>query len=152
MANEMNMQLGVQFQLLKTSLIAVYEKQGTTNRFLLSPMNIEELTQVTLDDMLNDFKSAFATIDIEKIQSNIKSIKGIKLDQLKFALRMAYIYIDGDIKEYAFAIEIDCGDAVPDLGFLNVEKLSFAIWNTSRNKVLTQMHLDTIENLVKLLN
>lgn len=151
MADTMNMQLGAQFQLLKTNLVAVYEKEGETNRFLLAPMDIKEVNKVTLTEMIDDLGKAFDTIDVAKIKKDISELKGIKLDQLKFSLKTAYIYIEGTTKEYAFSIEVDCGDAFPDLGFAKVEKLFFSIWNTSRNKVITKMNLDTIENLVKVL-
>ncbi|WP_431294323.1 hypothetical protein [Pedobacter sp. P26] len=67
-------------------------------------------------------------------------------------MKTAYIYKKGAEKEYAFAIEVDLGGAIPDLGFVKVEKLAFKIWNTKRNQILQQLNLDTIENLVKKLD
>ncbi|MEH3114794.1 hypothetical protein [Pedobacter terrae] len=156
----MSLQLGVQFQLLKTNLIAVYEKKGQASSFLLVPTNLDEVGSATLGEMINDLKEAFKdSIDTGKIENDLKALSSddktkskFKVENLKFSLKTAYIYVQGEVKEYAFAIEVDCGDAVPDLGFVKVEKLTFKIWNTDRNKILQQLNLDTIENLVKKLD
>lgn len=155
MSETTQMQLGVKFQLLKTDLMAMYEKGDKGNTFLLAPTNVEKSNQVTLQQMLDDFKAAFDD-NSEIIQDNLESIptKGnqkMNLNELAFSLKTAYIYVEGDVKEYAFAIEVDLGNAIPDLRFVKIEKLSFAIWNTKKNQVLKTMNLDSIENLVKLL-
>ncbi|WP_450091360.1 hypothetical protein [Pedobacter suwonensis] len=155
----MNLQLGVQFQLLKTKLVAVYEKAGNDSSFLLMPTNLEEVGSATLGEMMQDLTTAFSdSVDTEKIKSDLQALSAdkpeskFKLDNLKFSLKTAYIYVKGNVKEYAFAIEVDFGDAVPDLGFVTIEKLAFKIWNTKKNVVLKQLNLDTIENLVSKLN
>jgi len=156
----MSLQLGVQFQLLKTKLVAVYEKTGEESSFLLVPMDIKEVNSVSLKEMKDDFKAAFSSeISAKQIEDSLTAINSeskdenkFNLDNLKFTLKTAYIYKKGDTKEYAFAIEVDCGDAIPDLGFVKIEKLAFKIWNTEKNVILQQLNLDTIENLVKKLD
>lgn len=155
----MNLQLGVQFQLLKTKLVAVYEKAGNDSSFLLMPTNLEEVGSATLGEMIQDLTAAFSnSVDTAKIKSDLQALSAdkpesqFKVDNLKFSLKTAYIYVKGNVKEYAFAIEVDCEGAVPDLGFVTIEKLAFKIWNTKKNVVLKQLNLDTIENLVSKLN
>ncbi|SFA55671.1 hypothetical protein SAMN04488511_11516 [Pedobacter suwonensis] len=157
--SDMNLQLGVQFQLLKTKLVAVYEKAGNDSSFLLMPTNLEEVGSATLGEMMQDLTTAFSdSVDTEKIKSDLQALSAdkpesqFKVDNLKFSLKTAYIYVKGNVKEYAFAIDVDFGDAVPDLGFVTIEKLAFKIWNTKKNVVLKQLNLDTIENLVSKLN
>ncbi len=155
----MSLQLGVQFQLLKTNLVAVYEKTGAESAFLLAPMDIKDFKSVSLKEMMVDFKAAFISDDNAKhIEDSLTAIsnesKGSKfnLENLTFTLKTAYIYKNGDDTEYAFAVEVDCGSAIPDLGFVKIQKLSFKIWNTKKNVILQQLNLDTIESLVKKLD
>ncbi|MCX2494918.1 hypothetical protein OQX63_15620 [Pedobacter sp. PF22-3] len=170
--SDMSLQLGVQFQLLKTKLVAVYEKKGTVSSFLLTPTNPDEIGSVTLGEMMEDLTKAFGTgVDKEKIKNDLQALdssndtnsgKGadsgndtdskFDVNKLNFSLKTAYIYVNGNVKEYAFSIEVDCGDAIPDLGFVKMEKLVLKIWNTQKNVVLQQLNLDTIENLVKKLD
>jgi hypothetical protein len=158
--SDMSLQLGVQFQLLKTKLVAVYEKKGSESSFLLMPTNLEEVGSATLGEMIQDLTDAFKdSVDTEKIKNDLQALSSeskpkakFNVDSFKFSLKTAYIYVKGDIKEYAFAIEVDLGAAIPDLGFVKIEKLAFKIWNTGRNKILQQLNLDTIENLVKKLD
>lgn len=158
--SEMNLQLGVQFQLLKTKLVAVYEKDNTVSSFLLVPTNPDEVGSATLGEMIEDLTEAFGNeVDTDDIKKNLQALNSGKkpntafdVEKLIFSLKTAYIYVKGDVKEYAFAIEVDCGNAIPDLGFVKIEKLAFKIWNTKRNKILQQLNLDTIENLVEKLD
>ncbi|WP_431294322.1 hypothetical protein [Pedobacter sp. P26] len=57
--SEMSLQLGVQFQLLKTNLVAVYEKNGNDSSFLLVPAKLDDVGSTTLSDMLKDLQEAF---------------------------------------------------------------------------------------------
>ncbi|SDH59077.1 hypothetical protein SAMN05421827_13031 [Pedobacter terrae] len=160
----MSLQLGVQFQLLKTKLVAIYEKAGEKagdkSSFLLAPTNPDEVGSATLGEMVKDLTEAFGSeVNTDDIKNNLKSLNSgekpnakFDVEKLIFSLKTAYIYVKGDVKEYAFAIEVDCGGAVPDLGFIKIEKLAFKIWNTKRNKILQQLNLDTIDNLVEKLN
>jgi hypothetical protein len=158
--SDMSLQLGVQFQLLKTKLVAIYEKAGEKSSFLLAPTNPDEVGSATLGEMVKDLTEAFGSeVNTDDIKKNLKALNSgekpnakFDVEKLKFSLKTAYIYVKGDVKEYAFAIEVDCGDAVPDLGFVKIEKLAFKIWNTERNKILQQLNLDTIDNLVKKLD
>ncbi|NTE18891.1 hypothetical protein G6M26_10205 [Agrobacterium tumefaciens] len=152
----MSLQLGVQFQLLKTNLVAVYEKNGAESSFLLTPTNPDEVGRATLGEMVKDLSEAFGSEvnatkikkDLEELNSGEKANAKFDVEKLIFSLKTAYIYVKGNVKEYAFAIEVDCGDAIPDLGFVKIEKLAFKIWNTEKNVILKQLNLDTIENLV----
>lgn len=156
----MSLQLGIQFQLLKTKLVAVYEKTGEKSAFLLAPMDIKDVKSVSLKEMMDDFKAAFINDDNAKqIEDSLTAISNeskegskFNLENLTFTLKTAYIYKNGDDTEYAFAVEVDCGSAIPDLGFVKIEKLSFKIWNTKKNVILQQLNLDTIESLVKKLD
>ena len=48
--------------------------------------------------------------------------------------------------EYAFSLTIDSKEVIPEeITFLNVENVTFSIWNTTRSKVIEKMALITPE-------
>ena len=159
MTQNMNLALGANFDLLKTNLAAVFEKDEKGNKILLVPTKIDSPTPVTLGEMIEDFKNTFGMSkeDSDKIGSSLEAVKkeGSNFDPnaITFQLQSAFLYRyapkEGEgVTEYALAISVDMSDALPDLGFVKLNSLFIAVWNTQREAVLR--HIGT-GNITKML-
>lgn len=154
-----NIGLILNFDLLGTNLNAAYEKDGNKQKALLLPSSVEESNGVNLGEMVKSFKDAIGVeINTDIIKNNVGSAdkdKKFDWEKIKFQLKMAYLYMDKDAAktntDYAFAIKVDLADAVPDLGFLKVNNIGLAVWNTEKPGVLSKMNMGTISNLLKTL-
>lgn len=180
MTQSMNLALGVNFDLLKTNLAAVFEKDEKGSKILLAPTKIDSPTPVTLGEMIADFKSAFGMSDEDskKIESSLNAVKkegsSFNPNAITFQLQAAFFYKDmpaapkkeGEGKEptaetqdtdqgtteYAFAISVDMSDALPDLGFVKLNSLFIAVWNTEKEAVLRQIGTGNITKMLANLN
>lgn len=171
MTQSMNLALGANFNLLKTNLAAMFEKDETSNKILLVPTKINSPTPVTLKEMVDDFKSAFGMSDEDskKIGNTLDAVatpKGEKkfdVNAITFQLQAAFLYKEipaaqaeaeaqKGVTEYAFAISVDMADALPDLGFVKLNSLFVAVWNTEREAVLRQIGTGNIAKILANLN
>lgn len=180
MTKDMNLALGGIFTLLKTNLATMVELDKTGNKFLLLPTKIDSPTPVTLEEMIADFKSAFGMKeeDLKKIESSLNAFKkedsNFDVTKITFQLQTAFFYKDMSaaqstagndknppaetenanqgITEYAFAISVDTSNALPDLGFVKLNSLFFAVWNTEREAVLRQIGTGNITKMLANLN
>lgn len=160
MTESMNLALGANFDLLKTNLAAVFEKDEKGSKILLTPTKIDSPTPVTLGEMIADFKSAFnmSEEDAKKIESNLDAVKkegsSFDVNAITFQLQSAFLYNDSPkeggerVTEYAFAISVDMSDALPDLGFVKLNSLFIAVWNTKREAVLRQIGTGNITKML----
>ena len=139
--------LEADFMILGTKLVAEYYKNGEQNYFLLMPTDEADARSITVEEMLNDIK-------IELI--NCMNSIGINVDKIKVSLKMAYFYMISDGKdknnnntEYAFHLEIDTSEVLPaSFKLFDINKIGFAIWNTERPKIISQMNLYKPEDLL----
>lgn len=159
MTESMNLALGANFDLLKTNLAAIFEKDEKGSKTLLTPTKIDSPTPVTLGEMIADFKRAFnmSEEDSKKIESNLNAVKkegsSFDVNAISFQLQSAFLYNDSPKKgegvtEYAFAISVDMSDALPDLGFVKLNSLFIAVWNTKREAVLRQIGTGNITKML----
>lgn len=159
MTQNMNLALGANFDLLKTNLSAVFEKDADGSKILLAPTKIDSPTPVTLGEMMDDFKKAFGMSeeDSQKIEKNLDAVRkeGSQFDvkAITFQLQSAFLYKDSPkekegITEYAFAMSVDMSDALPDLGFVKLNSLFIAVWNTERETVLRQIGTGNITKML----
>ncbi len=163
MAKEMNVAFNADFDLLGTKLSATYESNESGSKFLLLPTKVESPNSVSVREMLDEFKKAVGLSDAEAgtIQTQLESAKdnkkpeGKSFDLLaaRVQLKSAFLYKNmpksgtGET-EYAIAAEIDMAKALPDLGFVKLNSLSVAIWNTGRASVIQMMGTGKIEKLL----
>ena len=147
MGKEMNFAFGVNFDLLKTKLSAIYEKDDMGSRVLLLPTKLDSSETVSLEEMIKDFEKV---LNMEKEESSKinKSLEALNkeggqfdINKLTFQLQSAFFYQDtpkqGDGEmEYALAISVNMENALPDFGFIKLNKLSIAVWNTDKKVVL----------------
>ena len=165
MTQNMNLALGANFDLLKTNLAAVFEKDDKGSKILLVPTKIDSPTPVTLGEMIADFKKAFGMSDEDskKIGGTLDAVatkkEGSEFDvnAITFQLQSAFLYKDSPkegtgVTEYAFAISVDMADALPDLGFVKLNSLFIAVWNTERETVLRQIGTGNIARMLANLN
>lgn len=169
MTQSMNLALGANFDLLKTNLSAMFEKDETGSKILLLPTKIDSPTPVTLGEMVADFKKAFGMgeEDSKKIESSLDAVKkeGSKFDPnaITFQLQSAFLYksmpkqptdaasTDQQAKgetEYAFALSVNMADALPDFGFVKLNSMFIAVWNTEREIVLQQIGTGNITKML----
>lgn len=160
MAKEMNLALGVNFDLLKTNLSAIYEKSDEGNKVLLFPTKVDSPNPVTFGEMITDFKKTFGMTeeDAKKIEGSLDSVKkegsSFDLTKVKICLQVAYFYYNkpkkGDKEtEYAVSVSVDMADALPDLGFVKLNSLSLAIWNTDKTAVVRQIGSGNISKMLE---
>lgn len=163
MTQSMNLALGANFELLKTNLTGVFEKDEKGSRVLLAPTKVDNPTSVTLGEMISDFKNAFgmSTEDSKKIEDNLNNVKkegsSFDINKIAFQLQAAFLYRDAPTNgtattEYAFAVSVDMSDALPDFGFVKLNSLFVAMWNTDRQAVLRQIGTGNISNMLTNLN
>lgn len=148
--------LEADFMILGTKLVAEYYKNGEQNYFLLMPTDEAGARSITVEEMLNDIKILVGdTLDTTELINCMNSI-GISVDKIKVSLKMAYFYMisDGTDKnnnktEYAFHLEIDTSEVLPaSFKLFDINKIGFAIWNTERPKIISQMNLYKPEDLL----
>ena len=148
--------LEADFMILGTKLVAEYYKNGEQNYFLLMPTDETDARSITVEEMLNDIKILVGdTLDTTELIKCMNSI-GISVDKIKVSLKMAYFYMisDGTDKnnnktEYAFHLEIDTSEVLPaSFKLFDINKIGFAIWNTERPKIISQMNLYKPEDLL----
>ena len=148
--------LEADFMILGTKLVAEYYKNGEQNYFLLMPTDEADARSITVEEMLNDIKILVGdTLDTTELINCMNSI-GINVDKIKVSLQMAYFYMISDGKdknnnntEYAFHLEIDTSEGLPaSFKLFDINKIGFAIWNTERPKIISQMNLYKPEDLL----
>ncbi len=165
MTQNMNIALGANFDLLKTNLSAMFEKDDKGSKILLLPTKINSPNSVTLDEMITDFKKAFGMNDNDskQIEEQLNAAKkegsAVDIGKITFQLQSAFLYKDmpkqgsgNEETEYAFAISVNMAEALPDLGFVKLNNLFIAIWNTEREAVLRQIGTGNITKMLETLN
>lgn len=159
MTQSMNLALGANFELLKTNLTGVFEKDDKGSRVLLAPTKVDNPTSVTLEEMIVDFKKAFnmSEEDSKKIEDSLNNVKkegsSFDISKIAFQLQAAFLYRDAPTNgtattEYAFAVSVDMSDALPDFGFVKLNSLFVAVWNTDRQAVLRQIGTGNINKML----
>ena len=191
MANDMNLAVGVNFDLLQTNLSAMYEKTDKGSRILLMPTTVTAPKTVTMDEMVAEFQKSFGMEGAQAaIENNLNGVqqggKTFDWKKIKFQLQAAFLYkeitpdeqkaadakaqaqaqnkpaqqngqasataTEKGVTEYAFAIAVNVEEALPSLGFFQLKSLYFAVWNTQRQRVLTQMGTGSITRLLQQLD
>ncbi len=181
MTQNMNLVLGVNFDLLKTNLAAIYEKTDQKSALLVMPITVNSPNTVKLGEMVDEFKDAFGIEGAEdKIKGNLENVQNekspFKWDEIDFQLKAAFLYkempgkqtegtekasetqsgsgavSDNGFTEYAFAISVDVSNALPRLGVIEINSLFVAVWNTERTSVLAQMGIGNISRMLQQLD
>lgn len=165
--SDLNALIGIDFSLIGTKLRAVYEKKGEDGyAILLAPSAQEADNGVSIGEVIADIKklvtgtgSDASTADMEKdLTASMSALStGDKFDPCKIIVRLntAYLYLrkdkEQDVLEYAFQLRILTEGLIPPAiaQIVDVSNVSLAVWNTSRQKVVNQMQLVTIDNFLE---
>lgn len=130
-----------------------------------------EGAQAAIENNLNGVQQGGKTFDWKKIKFQLQAAflyKEITPDEQKAADAKAQAQAQNKpaqqngqasatatekgVTEYAFAIAVNVEEALPSLGFFQLKSLYFAVWNTQRQRVLTQMGTGSITRLLQQLD
>ncbi|WP_294351336.1 hypothetical protein [uncultured Clostridium sp.] len=160
---DFNMLVGAKFKLLGASETAIFSKDKEGYSVLLAPSETEENKGITIkelvtqvNDLIKNFDSKAKAIEQSEIEGKIDAVapkdesgkSKFDITNLKVILNQAFLYMKSQDKtlEYAFSLTIDSKEVIPEeITFLNVENVTFSIWNTTRSKVIEKMALITPE-------
>ena len=171
MTEKTNFATGVNFDLLKVNFQAMMEKSENGTKLLLLPTKTETPPSVSLGDIVNEFKTNLGIEGADKaitdkVNAVKKEDKPIAMNEIKFQLSAAFLYIEKPKEEkkdtpqneesktkteYALAINVHLKDALPDFGFFKINNVFIAVWNTERKAVLKNIGAGEITEMLKLL-
>lgn len=157
----MNIQAGLSFKLIGTSLMAMFARVDGKNTFLVIPtekngtegMSIKEIVS-EINNLLKGVDPNVSGLDAKALEESIKDVgeAGRKQEgtkpafdpaSIKVCLKQAFLLLSpGNAVEYAIQLHVDCSSIFPEgQSFFNVEQLSLAVWNTDRVKILSRMEI-----------
>lgn len=154
----MQMSIAVGFKLLNVPLYGTLESHadGTKELLIMPSMNYSEqpFTLIELIEGLNTFlknitggSSNWFTAD-NILRSLENFLEGINADSLSISIKQVFLHVTkpksgNTLTEYAFSLKItNSANATPkDFTFASIDSLSFGIWNTDNNRVLSNMGL-----------
>lgn len=159
---------GINFSLLNTKFHGLFEKNGEEGyAILLMPSREDGDSSLSIGQLVDDIKHLVGGVNdkanTDKLEADLyKNLSGLEgggdasvLDKLYVKLQMAFLYIKktketSDV-EYAFQLKVLSKDVIPSeiQNIVDVESVSFSIWNTKRKKVLEQMSLKTISDYLE---
>lgn len=167
--SSMNIQAGLSFKLIGTSLMAMFARVDGKNTFLVIPtdqgdnegMSIKEIVG-EINNLLKGFDPSASGLDAKALEDSIKDVgeAGSKQgaakpafdpESIKICLKQAFLLLSpGNPVEYAIQLNVDFSSIFPQgQSFFNVEKLSLAVWNTDRVKILSRMDITDIPTYLK---
>lgn len=166
---------GISFTLLNVEFTAGFEKDDKGFQVLLLPTNQSENNGMSISEMITEIQSLMnnsgAQIEggKEQMEEDItNALNGVnspdkkpgedsKADfkplELRVYLKQAFLYYKkaGENKtfEYAFQMEINTENMMPDIGLVKLDKLSISVWSTERKKILESMGLFHIDEILQ---
>lgn len=166
--------VGIEFTLLKVKFTAGFEKGDLGYQILLLPTDQTQNNGMSIREMIKEVQVLMnkggAEIEggAERMEEDLTSaINGVNdpdakkgeektgvdpLD-LRVYLRQAFLHYEksGDKKtfEYAFQLEINAEDMMPDIGLVKLDRLSVSVWSTERKKILESMGMFHIDEILK---
>lgn len=163
MTESMNLAFGANFDLLENNLNAVFKKDKDGSEILVAPTKIEKPASVKLEKIITELQETFGVSEAEtqKMKDSLNSVKNekstLKIEEMDFQLQAAFLYKNAPATgtattEYAFAINVDMSDALPSLGFIKLNSVFVAVWNTERQAVLRQIGTCDISKMLENLN
>lgn len=138
-------QAGLNFTLLKTDLMAAFQKKGDKINILVMPTDLEA-RWVTLEELAKDIMDLTGGDATKGIEEQVGTILPDKVASIKFKISAIYFNYEKtgaeSFKEYAFALEFSLEDV--DLGLDNFIKLKtgfIGVWNTTNESILSRMNI-----------
>ena len=165
---DLNALVGIDFSLIGTKLHAVYEQKKDGYAVLLAPSEQNAENGVSIKQLISDIsdmlKGSISDEDKDKMEDNItgklsglSDNGGVAAGDIIVRLNMAYLYINKEadkeaVTEYAFQLQIVNDGLIPKAvsNIVDVTNVSVSVWNTTRQKVLDQMQLVSINKYLGL--
>lgn len=155
--------LGVEFRIVGSDLVGIYEKTESGYKILVLPVNQENNNGITIRELLNDVNSLLqkggtsGEIKENELITQMKAVvpENIKVEEIRVKLKTAFLYINAvegqDTKtEYAFSLDITTEGVLPqDIKLVDVKKLSVSVWNTERDKIVQTMGLQNADTYLE---
>lgn len=156
--------LSVDVVILNIPLTAVIEKHADGSmELLIMPQRQTQTDRFTLADLISGINGAFKSItgsDMFKLDTDavkdklgglLESVEGISVALQQVFLHVRYAGDDSsDVSlEYAFCLKIT--SKTPEtkgFDFAEIQSVSFGIWNTKRESILSEMGLTSISELI----
>lgn len=153
--------------LLGTDLGAMFIKEEKGVRFLVAPSGAQDAPEVSFQKLMDDIKKISGGADVSQVETALKNSvedaakedggeNKVDLNQITFSLKMAYLYVDttaGEtVSEYALNVVINTEGLVPASlkSIVDVRKIGIAVWNTTREKILSRMSIVDIDRYLGL--
>lgn len=173
-----NVQAALDFTLIGTKLKMAFSKIGSENAFVVLPAQLQDTQGMTIKEMVDainqfgkdydpemssdltadkvqgavsDVSSAAAKKNAEQTDADVEAmVNAIDFDKIKIKLTQAFLVLmTGHQMEYALEIDVLLDGVFPAQTFINVDKLSLAVWNTQRAKILSTMNIVDVEKLLE---
>lgn len=152
-SKELSMRLGANFTLLRTPLFAGIQKLGEDGyELLVTPTDNLAGPGMTIQEMVEDINKMMGkegNLDAETVQKELSALKpnaSVDFSKIRISLNQAFVHYKSsdDSVEYAICIMVDAKELLPsDVGLINLQNLTLAVWNTTRSSVLARMGLDS---------
>lgn len=174
--SDLNALVGIDFSLIGTKLHAAYEKDKDGYSVLLMPSEQNADTGVSIGKLIEDIKGLVNGVRTKELTEDEQKAmeadfedglsgltpeteeqkQGFDLNKLIVKLNMAFLYIRktkddaSSTLEYAFQLQVIAKDVIPEAvrSLVTVDNLSVSVWNTTRQKVLDQMSLISINDYI----
>lgn len=158
------MSIAVGFKLLNVSLCGTLESHADESKeLLIMPSMNYNAEPFTLTDLVNGFNSFMKGITgkdwftADDIFNSLKKLlNDTGLDALKISIQQVFLHVtkpkSGEsTTEYAFSLKIskDSTATPKDFTFASIDSLTFGIWNTNNVRVLSNMGLLSIAQLLE---
>lgn len=159
------MSIAVGFKLLNVSLCGTLESHADDSKELLimpsMNYNTEPFTLVDLVDGFNSFLKGITGTEnwftADGILNSLKRfLNEINLDALSISIQQVFLHVkkpkNGEsTTEYAFSLKIskDSNATPKEFTFASIDSLTFGIWNTDNVRILSNMGLLSIAQLLE---
>lgn len=157
---KVQLSVGLKFTFMGVDLSAYYKKIDNGYQIFMAPTNVSNDVQLTLKEMVGQFNGIAGenALSEEDVKNKIAEdedpqvVNAIDFDSVKFCLKMLFLNIEskknGESEEktveYALSLQISADGLIPkEIKILQIDSLSFNIWNTQRQAVLERMALIT---------
>lgn len=156
--------LTVGFKLLNVSLCGTLESHADDSKeLLIMPSMNYDAEPFTLADLVNGFNSFMKGIIGKELFTKDSIADGLKkflnetnLDTLSISIQQVFLHVtkpkSGEsTTEYAFSFKIskDSTATPKDFTFASIDSLAFGIWNTNNIRILSNMGLLSIKQLLE---
>lgn len=160
-SESISMRLGANFTLLRTPLFAGVQKLADDGyELLVTPTDDLSGPGMTIQEMVDDInkmmgkKATDGGLDSEAVQNQLSALNhnsGVDFTTIRISLNQAFVHYKSSDKsvEYAICIVVDAKELLPsDVGLINIQNLTLAVWNTTRPAVLKRMGLEDSKALL----